>query len=207
MTYWDGSWWDSNRGGSTTKQQGGHGDPDNLAARQCLTATTSRSPPGHAHGRDLQLDLGQQLGDPQPEHRAPQGELHRRDHPRWSVQLTLDAACWGCHSTIGGIVDMRHERDRNPAPGAVLFGTHLSRSNGDTLPLPVPNDFLWPGPYPVDQDISTNASGSTYYAPCISCHDPHGTGAPAKTAATTQSNFMLRDSWLSPSILCKVCHP
>ena len=62
--------------------------------------------------------------------------------------------------------------------------------------------------FPIDTDISTNASTTEPdYAPCISCHDPHGTNTPDHHgSATTQSNFMLRYTWISNSDLCIVCH-
>ena len=185
MKYWDGSWWDTTNGGSDTKQQGGHGDPDHFAAIQCVDCHDIALPPG-THMDGIYNSIWGNNSGTRNGNTAHLKASFIGGTASASVQVTIDAACWGCHSTIGGIVNMRHERDGIPAAGAVQFGTHLTRSNGDALPIP-PLDgmtrtiFSWPGPYPVDQDISTNASGSTYFAPCITCHDPHGTGAPAKT--------------------------
>jgi hypothetical protein len=208
MTYWDGSWWDSNKGGSNSKQQGGHGDPDHFAARQCPDCHDIALPDPSTHLDGIYNSIwGNSSGSRNQNTAHLKASFIGGTTPAWSVQLTLDTACWDCHNTIGGIQDMRHERDGVPAAGVLLFGTHLSRGDGDTLPLPNPNVFAWPGPYPTDQDISTNVTGSTYYAPCVSCHDPHGTGAPAKSGDPGSSNFMLRDGWSAPSTLCKVCHP
>jgi hypothetical protein len=52
---------------------------------------------------------------------------------------------------------MIHSLDAVPAAGVVRMGDKLTISNGDSIG------------YPMDQDLSTNASGATYYAPCVAC--------------------------------------
>ena len=109
----------------------------------------------------------------------------------YATQLNFDSYCTSqCHpaSQIGA---MTHA-DSDPAAGVVRMGDHLTISNGDSIS------------YPMDQDLSTNASGATYYAPCVACHDPHGTTAaePAKN----NLNRMLRDQWVTTNPLCNKCH-
>ena len=56
---------------------------------------------------------------------------------------------------------------------------------------------------PIDIDLNTGAGGN--YAPCISCHDPHGTGTVKPVSKT--SNRMLRFTWPpTDNILCSKCH-
>ncbi len=206
MKYWDGSWWDTNMGGSNSKQQGGHGDPDGKPVLQCLDCHDITIPPGKHLDGVYNSIWGDSSGTRNQNTSHLKASFIGGSTPAASVQLTLDAACWDCHKTYPGIVNMRHERDHDPAQDVATLGTHLTRKNGDALPLPNPNVFSSPGPYPVDQDISTNAGGSTYYVPCVSCHDPHGTGTPVTPALPSNSNFMLRDSYVNPSTLCRVCH-
>ena len=109
------------------------------------------------------------------------------------VQIAFDNYCWtACHQPLG-VTDMRHERDADPAKGAVLMGQHgtYEKARKD---------------YPMDSDISVAKAalaGPPYCAPCVSCHDPHGTGA---TSRTGPSNKMARDNYESPSLLCSRCH-
>jgi hypothetical protein len=134
----------------------------------------------------------------------------------WDVQVTFDNNCWKqCHENAGA-TDFRHERDTEGPPLAgnhwsVEFGTHLSRPQGDYgTTWTAPGQDAVNAPYPVDCDLSTDkdCTVGADYAPCISCHDPHGTGIsePSKI-----SNYMLRRKWITPAnyteSLCKGCHP
>ena len=58
-------------------------------------------------------------------------------------------------------------------------------------------------PYPVDRDLNTAAAGAPFYAPCVTCHDPHGT---TLVETTRTSNRMVRDKWTEPPTLCNTCH-
>ena len=121
----------------------------------------------------------------------------------------MDNYCnWECHDiNKDGIwndppeqaASMRHSKD--VAPGgpnewSVQFGTHLTQSavNADTI-LGVPID--------VDLNTDAAAAGAGAYAPCVSCHDPHGTNTvkpPGKP-----SNYMMRFEWTG-NTLCSKCH-
>jgi len=119
------------------------------------------------------------------------GYLPESPRREWDVQVTFDNYCWKtCHKPLD-IDDMRHERDGDPARGAVQMGQHSSyeRVAGD---------------YPMDDDLAaTGFGGPPYFAPCISCHDPHGTGVEIKSGT---SNNMVRDSYKKPALLCNRCH-
>lgn len=114
--------------------------------------------------------------------------------PGYDVQLTFDNACYTtCHEK-GGVTDMRHSRDDEPVANVVQFGKHLTREDGESIA------------YPVDSDISTNAStAEPDYVVCVSCHDPHGTAVDGK-AEGRSTNRMMRDTWISASTLCLACH-
>ena len=61
------------------------------------------------------------------------------------------------------IPDHRHERDTAAGDAnhwSVELGTHLTGT--------VPSISM------MDADLTTNASGLPNYAPCVSCHNPHG---------------------------------
>ncbi|MBI5486328.1 MAG: hypothetical protein HY905_03240, partial [Deltaproteobacteria bacterium] len=54
------------------------------------------------------------------------------------------------------------------------------------------------------RDLTTLANGGADYAPCVACHDPHGTGTVEVTRTT---NRMVRDPWIDPPApLCLGCH-
>jgi hypothetical protein len=117
--------------------------------------------------------------------------------PTYSVQLTFDNACYTrCHAGARR-ADMRHSfvdpGDQYP-PGVMVLGTHSTIEDGESL--------LWP----VDSDLSTNASTSLpAFGTCVSCHNPHGTNAQPPTTPYYPSNYMVRANWPAP--LCVVvCH-
>lgn len=112
----------------------------------------------------------------------------------WEFQVAFDDYCWtNCHQPAG-IADMRHERDADPAKGAVEMGSHASyeRPIGSS-------DYL------VDGDLSVFAGSATapFYMTCVSCHDPHGSAATSKTG---ESNRMARDNYKEPPRMCSRCH-
>lgn len=136
----------------------------------------------------------------------------------WDVQVTFDNRCWTqCHQTAGAL-NHRHEVDT--AAGAnnhwsVEFNTHLTYADGDrgsgiwepTDWVESPSSDPANAPYPIDCDLTSNANCSGInYAPCISCHDPHGTDV---VETGELSNYMLRRKWKGTgrgSYLCRGCH-
>lgn len=182
-TYWDGRWWDATYNGSGSVQQGGHGDPGGRAANTCTRTTGCHdlrlpSPGDHRNGmREGRPSRGAQRSV-NPYHLRSGYIVEQPLHP-WSVQVAFDNYCYNaCHSVIS-VQNHRHETDSRPADAnyrSVEFGTHLTVADGESL-----------GVF-VDSDLSSRAiPAEPDYAPCVSCHDPHGTGAPA-----TSRNRMLR---------------
>jgi hypothetical protein len=161
-------------------------------------ANRSRFPSDCPSCHDLQgaaaghLDGKKNVGTANPNHLVA-GYLKADPVRECDVQIAFDEYCWtACHKPLG-VTDMRHERDADPAKGAVLMGQHgtYEKAKQD---------------YPMDSDISVAKAalaGPPYCAPCVSCHDPHGTGA---TSLTGVSNKMSRDNFKSPSLLCSRCH-
>lgn len=112
--------------------------------------------------------------------------------PDWAVQVTFDNRCsLQCHPSS---MRHRHTRDADPAVGAVRFGDKGSGpGDGELIALPI------------DSALSTNAATTAPdFAPCIACHDPHGTSI---VEADRQTNLMLRDNFIEPGNLCSLyCH-
>lgn len=211
LTYWDGSWWDINMGnpGDTATNQGGHGDPDERPALACTDCHDTGDPPTGS-GRHLNGILNSTGGTTGTRQNASTNTAHLL--PAWigsgspGVQTTLDAACYGCHNSPWFLNDH-----------SALTGWESHSVNSNTvqfgLPLPPASTTYADGesispPWPVDSDISTNAGTSEPdYAPCVTCHDPHGTGiTDHKNLPSNNSNFMLRGDFLTDPDYCKVCH-
>jgi hypothetical protein len=110
----------------------------------------------------------------------------------WDVQVRFDQYCYATCHLPSGRNDMRHERDDNPAKGAVQMGQHASYEK----PL---------ADYPLDGSLKVFKGSDTapYFALCVSCHDPHGSGADSLTG---RSNRMARDNYKRPPRLCSRCH-
>ncbi|MHB8837038.1 MAG: hypothetical protein ACYC9Y_15220 [Candidatus Methylomirabilia bacterium] len=111
----------------------------------------------------------------------------------WDVQVAFDDACYlRCHQ-LSGVNNMRHDSDGLPVVNAAQFGTHMTKPDGETIV------------YPIDSALTTSAGTAPGdYAPCISCHNPHGTPV-AKTWTTT--NRMVRAPFNGPNpTLCDACH-
>jgi predicted CXXCH cytochrome family protein len=108
--------------------------------------------------------------------------------PAWGVQLTFDDRCTlQCHSVA---LRHRHSHDGDPAAGAAQFGQKGSVTDGESIA------------YPIDSALSTNAStAAPDFAPCISCHNPHGTST---VTGGFPTNGMLRD--VRDTQLCRACH-
>lgn len=193
LSVWDGSWWDAVMGGSDAVQQGGHGDPDGKAAVGCSSCHDTGIPADtHMDGTVNSAETGT---NPNANTAHLLSSFIGTSSPAYDVQLTLDGACLGCHTT-SGVKEMTHERDGDPVPGAVEFGQHLTIADGTSIS------------YPIDSDLSTNApAAQPNYAPCVSCHNPHGTTETySKGSPSTKSNLMMRARWKSPSVLCVTCH-
>jgi hypothetical protein len=118
----------------------------------------------------------------------------------WDVQVGFDAACWlRCHASAGR-ANMRHAYDlvispwnMNATPNASRFGDKGTPADGESIV------------YPIDSALTTYAStAGDDFAPCISCHNPHGTSI---LDAARNTNRMLRDVTYYTSALCQKCHP
>jgi len=188
-TYWDGSWWRANRGGSAGEQHGGHGDPGGKAALDCTGASGCH---------DLRL--------PDPgEHRdgalraASANTFHLRggfiaeSTPKaWSVQLAFDDFCASACHARNAVPEMRHMGVTEKRP-------YLKLGNDGTDP----GGGRIPG-FPLDEDLTSAAPpGEPIFAPCVTCHDPHGTAA---ADVPDGSNHMVRLGYYSAATLCKICH-
>jgi len=208
LTYWDGSWWDNNMGnpGDTGTNQGGHGDADERPALACTDCHDTSDPPTGA-GRHLNGILNSTGGTTGTAQNQSTNTAHLL--PAWigtgnpGVQTTLDAPCYGCHNNpwfLQGHVPASGFESHAITGNIVQFGLPLLGSttvaDGESL--------AWP----IDSDISTNATtANPDYAPCITCHDPHGTDTTDHYGApSSNSNFMLRGNFLSDPGYCKVCH-
>jgi hypothetical protein len=197
-TYWDGRWWDANRGGSASVQEGGHGDPGGKPALGCTGVNgchEMRQPSPRDHRNGIREGRAHQCVNSY--HLRPGFIVERPVNP-WDAQVTFDHYCaTACHPQAQ-VSAMTHESDGYPAVGAVQFGQGMTWSDGESRPIPV------------DSDITGRATPTgPDFAPCISCHDPHGS-ASAKVETvegTKRSNRMLRaDYTLSSSPLCSKCH-
>ncbi len=208
MSYWDGSWWDSTQGGLDSTQQGGHGDPDGVAIRLCADCHDVSQPAcSHVNGTLNSVELRQNLNGNTAHLRTFFFDTESEDY---HVQINFDSGCFNgppggqCHAFLSGFgfKDMRHAKDSDPVANAVKFGTHITRSDGEAAGIPI------------DSDLTTRAStAEPDYAPCIACHNPHGTGnTNHKGAVATQSNKMIRremgggDWWRNSTPFCTVCH-
>ncbi len=195
-TYWAGS--------NGAKQDGGHGDPQGrVPAVICLDCHDLNSPAG-AHN-DGTVSSAMTSANPTNNTVHLVSTFFGTEGQPYSVQVNADAGCYEpagdnsrCHrmyvEIAGTMQNMRHEKDSDPAANAVQFGTHSTKSDGDTIS------------WPIDSDITTRASTTDPdFAPCFACHDPHGTGTTDIDGVT--NNRMLRGNWKSQSTaFCTTCH-
>jgi hypothetical protein len=240
QSVWDGTWWDTQQGGSTAVQQGGHGDPQNRPAVQCTGCHNIGDPPG-THLDGTYNSLGTEHAMPAnantprargrwfepPRVQAPWNTNNAHLKPEYFTkypanglgtyryQVAVDNYCTSeCHlGAPNNVKEMRHERDTAPADAdhnAVLFGTHLTVADGyNSLNVKLPaagGNYM---NYPIDLDLTTNAALlGPYYAPCVACHDPHGsTSTDTKGSKANSSNRMLRDQFQTKTAdLCVTCH-
>ncbi len=220
VSVWDGTWWDTQQGGNDSTQQGGHGDPDGREGGNatltpiCQSCHNSSYPPGQ-HLNGTYNSMGTELprgsanwspqdcspATPRPKANANANTAHLQpayfgsasgNNESW--QLAMDAYCYQCHAGLASPVPpMTHELDGVPAAGAVQLGTHLTR---DT-----------PLTYMTDADLATGAVGLPNFAPCVSCHNPHGSmNTDSKGSGPAAKNRMLIDDWSRGSTLCANCH-
>jgi len=189
--------------GSAAGQDGGHGDPDGQPAVACTDCHDTGQPPGNFHLNGTYESIWDNATrNTNTAHlKAAFFDTGRATPPppvgsgTWDVQVAFDNYCAGqCHPGQGVAV-MWHERDTlasDPNHWSVELGTHFTQADGDALP------------YPVDADLNTGANiADVDYAPCVSCHDPHGTTV---VEPTRTSNRMVRDKWTNPPTLCSTCH-
>jgi hypothetical protein len=233
LSVWDGAWWESTQGGNAATQQGGHGDPDGKEGGAaaltpgCLKCHNTADPPA-THLNGVYNSLGTEIPMPfAPWNRnAPRPKLNQNANtshllPAYftkypggagdsALQVTMDNYCYReCHAA-NSVKFMGHDADLpvgDPGYGPVLLGTHLTRTT------PVSNNLVpaWPVAPFIDSDVSTTVAGAPNHAPCVSCHNPHGTMVTdTKAKGTVQeasgTNRMLIDDWRQPSTLCVDCH-
>jgi hypothetical protein len=184
-----------------SKQDGGHGDPEGrdaaVAKPECTDCHDISQPAGNLHQNGTYESLwNNSTRNTNTAHlKAEFFTLYPANGAgTWSVQVAFDNYCYQkCHAGRG-VPEMDHESDTLPADtnhGSVELGTHGTIANGDALP------------YPVDRDLNTAATGSPFYATCVTCHDPHGT---TLVETTRTSNRMVRSKWTVPPDLCNACH-
>jgi len=121
----------------------------------------------------------------------------------YSNQVAMDNFCYReCHQS-NSVPDMRHEQDTAPAAAnhwSVELGTHLTGT--------VPTISMF------DADLTTNAAGLPNYAPCASCHNPHGSmNDDTKGSGPGAKNRMMINTYPANlnwgnkgSALCVNCH-
>jgi len=131
----------------------------------------------------------------------------------WNIQVTFDNRCYNqCHKGPPQKAKFMSHMGAADTPDmpyywSVQMGTKGTKSDGDRSGT-LGNDEL-NAPYPIDCDLNTSANcADTDFAPCVSCHDPHGTAIvePGNPA----NNFMLRRTGWSignpEPELCRGCH-
>jgi hypothetical protein len=214
MAHWSGS-----LGG----QDGGHGDPGGAAALACNDCHDIGLPADqHATGTYNSIWANDSTRNTNTAHLKAGyfTEFPANSAGDWSIQVAMDNYCtWKCHDVDkNGVWDgsepagpMRHavlhteyvppvdpptEYVGMANEWSVEFGTHSTQpsSSADTGVA-----------VPIDVDLNTDAAGGAAYAPCISCHDPHGTGTIKPLGY--DSNLMMRFEWPNrANTLCSVCH-
>ncbi len=188
---WNGTWWDANMSGSPTVQQGGHGDPGGKPASTC-TGTTGchdlRQPTPGDHRNGI-LEPGERTTRNSYHLRA--GFIDTTPSQAGDVQLTFDNYCFiACHRAAG-VINHRHT---TKSPYYVQFGHNLSDAEAGAVPAG----------FPLDHHLTSATSPTRpIFAPCVACHNPHGTDMPDTSKA---SNHMVRLRYSSTSELCGICH-
>lgn len=208
-TYWDGTWWDQNRGGTAGMQQGGHGDPANAAALTCEGASGCHDLTTQSEGHLDGVQGGRGSANANTFHlKAEFFTLYRNGATgEHAVQVALDNYCYlKCHATASPapVRNHRHEADS--------LGPDGRRGTADDILTMPPRDVVTLGthmtltsvPLRMDSDLNSTVNGGTNFAPCVACHDPHGTSNPDTKSGT---NRMVRMEFLSgASPLCTACH-
>lgn len=217
VSVWDGGWWDSQQGGNAATQQGGHGDPDGKEEGNasltpaCVSCHDISLPPGtHLDGVYNSLGSENAVPDNPSTPRAKGNQNANTAHlvqeyftrypangaGAWGVQVAVDNYCaLACHAA-NSVPDMRHEQDTlqsDPNHGSVEFGTHYT--------------YATPAGSILDVDLTTDAAGLPNFAPCVSCHNPHGSAnTDVVSAGPAARNKMLVKDWYRATTLCKDCH-
>lgn len=226
LSVWNGQWWNSTQGGNPANQHGGHGDPGGLEGGNitltptCMKCHATAYPPG-THLDGTYNSLGTELPMPaspwnRPAARPKANQNTNTSHllpdffttPKYPAvgggdyrwQVAMDNYCYSeCHDSNSGTdsyTDMRHEHRTgvlDPSHNAIQLGLRLTRST--------------PLTYFMDADLTTSAAGLPNFAPCVSCHNPHGSmNTDSKGSGGTATNWMLIDDWQRASTLCANCH-
>jgi len=217
MTYWAGS-----AGG----QDGGHGDPGGAPALVCIDChdiSLPTEPFSARHGTGVYNSIWDNTTRSTNTSHLKAGyftEFPANSPGDWSIQVAFDNYCtWKCHDVNKNGV-WEGSEPAGPMRHAVLhteyvppsdppaeyvgmanewsmeFGTHLTQPSA-TADTGVS--------VPIDVDLNTDAAGGKAYAPCIGCHDPHGTGVAKQSGEP--SNYMMRFQWPpTANTLCSKCH-
>lgn len=226
VSVWDGTWWDTQRGGGSATQQGGHGDADGVEFGQTDRTPTCRSchdvsRPTGTHRDGVYNSLGSELprgsatwlpqeclpATPRPIGNTNANTAHLLPayftrYPAvgfgdFRLQVAMDNYCYReCHR-FNGIKDMRHEVDTS-----AMDANHWSVQLGTHLTADVPLLSM------TDADVTTDAAGLPNHAPCVSCHNPHGsTVTDTRGPAPTGTNRMLiAKGFRSAYPFCANCH-
>lgn len=92
---------------------------------------------------------------------------------------------------------MRHFPDADPAVNAVRLGDHHSYD----APLNNPPPYMY-----YDRNITWlgTKDGVPNFAPCVTCHNPHGTNV--ISPRNDGNNKMVIYRWENKPVLCNRCH-
>jgi hypothetical protein len=87
--------------------------------------------------------------------------------------------------------------------GAVLFGASNTVANPkQARATPPPYWTPW-----TIQDVTTAAPAGSSYAPCVSCHDPHGVDDSGYTCLAPGEGYMVKKNYCNPIYFCNSnCH-
>lgn len=195
----------------------GHGKSTPRPAATCEDCHDVGSPPG-THAADGTGVVNTENWPGKPENTVNSNTSHLRPFllnggTAAQLQSNFDIGCVNgpgggtvCHIQWG----VQGHRHSMAADNLVQFG------RGSTTE--VPKSFGWyaQSDYEVDfyksrspwviQDLTSDATGTVFYAPCVSCHDPHGTGS--TNYIPIYGNAMVRGNFATESaVFCNsACH-
>ncbi len=193
-------------------QDGGHGDPDGRESGsvsltpKCTDCHDVYDPPG-THGDGIVQSAESGINrNANTAHLKASYMLTGTPSNEYDIQLKLDEPCWQCHLSYSSTyVILNHRPNASGTPplsithrgnsilNVVEFGRGITPADGAIIK------------WPVDSDLTTKANGGKTYAPCVSCHNPHGTNTIPEAAA--DGNHMVRDVYYGNyGYFCIECH-